>query len=174
LWRSHSAANQTKANAPSNDSSPPRSPADSGNSRSTTTSPRSSPPTTAATQYPTSPDRPGLNAYYSWTLRSAGNHDFGGGGNQSGDTSPRHPPSETPPPPEKGEPHRRWSMFRALSTTARGMRSRTRRERMHTHGRRRACLSGYSLPNTRSCIGSLALGDPGRTVGRCPGLFRLD
>jgi hypothetical protein len=60
---SHSAANPNAANAPSNDSSPPPSPAGSANSRSTPTSPKPSPPTPAATQYPHSPDPQGLNAY---------------------------------------------------------------------------------------------------------------
>src|SRR5215218_4897351 len=65
---SHSAANQSKANARSNDCSPPPSPADSGNSRSTTTSRTSSPPTPAATPHPASHSRarpeplPGLGA----------------------------------------------------------------------------------------------------------------
>ena len=58
------AANPNAANAASNDSSPPRSPADSADNRSSPTSPRSSPPTPAATQYPPSADAPtGLNAY---------------------------------------------------------------------------------------------------------------
>src|SRR6266487_1913860 len=60
---SHSAANPNAANAPSNDSSPPQSPAGSANSRSSPTSPSPSPPTPAATQYPHSPDPQGLNAY---------------------------------------------------------------------------------------------------------------
>src|SRR5207247_1862381 len=47
---SHSAANPNKANAPSNDSSPPRSRADSENNRSSPTSPMPSPPTPAATR----------------------------------------------------------------------------------------------------------------------------
>jgi transposase len=56
-------SNQTKANAPSSGSSPPRSPAASSAARSSPTSPTSSPPRSAATPYPRSPERGHLNAY---------------------------------------------------------------------------------------------------------------